>query len=100
MTASAARRWNLWGGVITALTVAGAVLWAFPLYWGVVSSLKPDDEVVRLGLQSTMPAPARQPASGRVACSSPAVAKARPGQPLFRSPVVQPGAAEWERRRR
>ena len=24
-----------------------AVLWAFPLYWGVISSLKPDDEVVR-----------------------------------------------------
>ena len=33
--------------MITALTVAGAVLWAFPLYWGVISSLKPDDEVVR-----------------------------------------------------
>ena len=43
----AARRWNFWGGVITALTLAAAVLWAFPLYWGVISSLKPDDEVVR-----------------------------------------------------
>ncbi len=36
-----------WGGIITALTVFRAVLWAFPLYWGVVSSLKPEDEVVR-----------------------------------------------------
>jgi multiple sugar transport system permease protein len=38
---------NFWGGVITILTVAAAVLWAFPLYWGVISSLKPEDEVVR-----------------------------------------------------
>ena len=29
------------------LTVAAAVLWAFPLYWGVITSLKPEDEVVR-----------------------------------------------------
>ena len=47
MTAATARRWNLWGGAITALTILGAVLWAFPLYWGVISSLKPEDEVVR-----------------------------------------------------
>jgi multiple sugar transport system permease protein len=38
---------NFWGGIITVLTVAAAVLWAFPLYWGVISSLKPEDEVVR-----------------------------------------------------
>lgn len=38
---------NFWGGVITALTVLCALLWAFPLYWGVISSLKPEDEVVR-----------------------------------------------------
>ncbi|MES2814704.1 MAG: carbohydrate ABC transporter permease, partial [Pseudomonadota bacterium] len=38
---------NLWGGIITVLTVLAAVLWAFPLYWGVISSLKPEDEVVR-----------------------------------------------------
>jgi multiple sugar transport system permease protein len=38
---------NLWGGVITVLTVLCALLWAFPLYWGVISSLKPEDEVVR-----------------------------------------------------
>ncbi|BCG78048.1 carbohydrate ABC transporter permease [Mesorhizobium sp. 113-3-3] len=47
MNAMAARRWNFWGGIITALTVVWALLWAFPLYWGVISSLKPDDEVIR-----------------------------------------------------
>ena len=47
MTAAGARRWNFWGAVITLATVLCAVLWAFPLYWGVVSSLKPEDEVIR-----------------------------------------------------
>ncbi len=47
MTAASARRANLWGGLITALTVLIALIWAFPLYWGVISSLKPEDEVVR-----------------------------------------------------
>lgn len=47
MTASSMQRANFWGGVITVLTVLAALLWAFPLYWGVISSLKPEDEVVR-----------------------------------------------------
>jgi multiple sugar transport system permease protein len=47
MTAAGARRWNFWGGVITAITVVCAVLWAFPLYWGVISSVKPEHQVVR-----------------------------------------------------
>jgi multiple sugar transport system permease protein len=47
MTAAGMQRANFWGGVITVLTILGAILWAFPLYWGVVSSLKPEDEVVR-----------------------------------------------------
>lgn len=38
---------NFWGAIITILTVLAAILWAFPLYWGVISSLKPEDEVVR-----------------------------------------------------
>jgi multiple sugar transport system permease protein len=42
-----AQRWNLFGGLMTTLTVAFALLWIFPLYWGVISSLKPEDEVVR-----------------------------------------------------
>lgn len=47
MTAAGARQWNLWAGLITLLTVVCAVVWAFPLYWGIVSSLKPEHEVVR-----------------------------------------------------
>jgi multiple sugar transport system permease protein len=47
MTAANAGRWNLIGLSITLLTVFLAVLWAFPLYWGIVSSLKPENEVVR-----------------------------------------------------
>lgn len=47
MNAVTARRWNFAGGAISALTVLGAILWAFPLYWGIVSSLKSEDEVIR-----------------------------------------------------
>lgn len=47
MTAAGMQRANFWGGVITVLTIVFALLWAFPLYWGVISSLKPEDEVVR-----------------------------------------------------
>jgi multiple sugar transport system permease protein len=47
MNATAARRWNLAGGVITLVTIICAILWAFPLYWAVITSLKPEDEVVR-----------------------------------------------------
>lgn len=47
MKPTTAKRLNLAGFAITLTTVIIAVLWAFPLYWGVVSSLKPEDEVVR-----------------------------------------------------
>ena len=47
MTVTGMQRANFWGGVITVLTILFALIWAFPLYWGVVSSLKPEDEVVR-----------------------------------------------------
>ena len=47
MTGTVTQRCNFGAGLITALTVICAVLWAFPLYWGVVTSLKPEDEVVR-----------------------------------------------------
>jgi multiple sugar transport system permease protein len=33
--------------LLTTLTVAFAVLWAFPLYWALITSFKPEDEVVR-----------------------------------------------------
>lgn len=41
------QRLNIAGLLITLLTVVAAVVWAFPLYWGVVSSLKPESEVIR-----------------------------------------------------
>lgn len=47
MTPATARRFNIYGAMITVLTVVCAVLWAFPIYWGIISSLKPEDEVVR-----------------------------------------------------
>ena len=47
MSSSTARRLNVIGLAITLFTVFCAVLWAFPIYWGIVSSLKPDNEVVR-----------------------------------------------------
>ena len=31
--------------------MVGAVLWAFPLYWGLVTTFKPENEVVRPGVQ-------------------------------------------------
>ena len=47
MNSLSARRWNLAGALITLVTVVWAVIWAFPLYWAVVTSLKPEDEVIR-----------------------------------------------------
>lgn len=53
MTATRAarlRRINTAGAIITILTVLGAIFWAFPLYWGVMTSLKPEQDIVRPGL--------------------------------------------------
>ncbi|TYC51187.1 carbohydrate ABC transporter permease [Rhodobacterales bacterium] len=47
MTPAKAKRYNVAGAVITIFTVICAVLWAFPLYWGIINSLKPEDEVIR-----------------------------------------------------
>jgi len=45
------RALDLVGLVITVITVLGAIFWAFPLYWAVITSLKPDSEVVQAGIQ-------------------------------------------------
>ncbi len=47
MTPAIARRYNIAGAIITLVTVIAALLWAFPIYWGIVSSFKLEDEVVR-----------------------------------------------------
>jgi len=43
------RQLNIAGGIISVITVICAVIWAFPLYWAVVTTLKPEDEVVQAG---------------------------------------------------
>ncbi|MBV9909802.1 MAG: carbohydrate ABC transporter permease [Hyphomicrobiales bacterium] len=45
------RHLDLVGLVITLATLAGAVLWAFPLYWGLVTTFKHEYEIVRPGFQ-------------------------------------------------
>src|SRR5277367_4451184 len=44
------RRFDLVGLLLTLATLALAVLWAFPLYWGMVTTFKPEYEVVRAGV--------------------------------------------------
>lgn len=44
------RRLNSAGLAITLVTVLGALLWSFPLYWAIVTSLKPEQDIVRPGL--------------------------------------------------
>src|SRR3569623_2976480 len=39
------------GLIITVLTVLGAIAWAYPLYWAVVTTLKPESEVIQPGVQ-------------------------------------------------
>jgi multiple sugar transport system permease protein len=44
------RHFDLVGLIITLLTVVLAVLWAFPLYWGLITTFKHDYEVIQPGL--------------------------------------------------
>jgi multiple sugar transport system permease protein len=37
--------------LLTLLTVGGAVFWLFPIYWALVTSFKPEDEVVQPGIR-------------------------------------------------
>ena len=45
------RRINKVGAVISVLTLLGAVFWAFPIYWALVTSFKPEQDVVRPGIE-------------------------------------------------
>jgi multiple sugar transport system permease protein len=45
------RHLDLVGLVITLSTLVFAILWAFPLYWGMVTTFKPEYEIVRPGVQ-------------------------------------------------
>lgn len=53
MTVAQARRikrYSKAGLVITLITVLAAIFWAFPIYWGVITSLKFEQDVVKPGL--------------------------------------------------
>jgi multiple sugar transport system permease protein len=39
------------GFMIDAVTLIGAAIWAFPLYWALVTTFKPENEVVRPGVE-------------------------------------------------
>jgi multiple sugar transport system permease protein len=39
------------GLIITLVTLVGAIIWAFPLYWGLVTTFKHEYEIVRPGFQ-------------------------------------------------
>jgi multiple sugar transport system permease protein len=45
------RHWDLVGLVFTLITLGLAIVWAFPLYWALVTTFKPEYEVVRPGIQ-------------------------------------------------
>ena len=45
------RHLDLIGLVVTLMTLFLAVVWAFPLYWGLITTFKPEYEVVRPGVQ-------------------------------------------------
>lgn len=47
----AARRFSPMGLLITLLTIFAALVWAFPLYWAIVTTLKPEHEVVESGFR-------------------------------------------------
>lgn len=43
-------RHRIGGTLLTLLTLVAAAIWAFPLYWALVTTLKPEDEVVQPGI--------------------------------------------------
>ena len=45
------RHLDLIGLVVTLMTLFLAIVWAFPLYWGLITTFKPEYEVVRPGVQ-------------------------------------------------
>ncbi len=42
---------NRTGLLITMLTILGALFWAFPIYWALVTSFKPEQDVVQPGVE-------------------------------------------------
>ena len=50
-SATRLRHYNVAAGVITAVTIVLALIWAFPLYWALITSIKPEAEVVEPGIR-------------------------------------------------
>jgi len=40
------KKFDVGGLILTLITVICALLWAFPIYWGVITSLKPESQVI------------------------------------------------------
>ena len=40
------RAFDIGGLILTLITLVFAILWAFPIYWGVITSLKPESQVI------------------------------------------------------
>ena len=51
VSASSKKPIGLTGKLLTALTVAGALFWFFPIYWALVTSFKHEEEVVQTGIR-------------------------------------------------
>ena len=45
------QRLNKIGAAITILTLLAAIFWAFPIYWALVTTFKPEQDVVREGIE-------------------------------------------------
>jgi multiple sugar transport system permease protein len=45
------RRINRFAGVLTLLTLLGAICWAFPIYWALVTTFKPEQDIVQPGIE-------------------------------------------------
>lgn len=45
------QRFNFGGAVLTLITVVAAAIWAFPLYWALVTSLQTDNDVIAPGVR-------------------------------------------------
>jgi multiple sugar transport system permease protein len=44
------RRLDVGGLILTVVTVIAAILWAFPLYWALITTLKPEHQVIEKGV--------------------------------------------------
>ncbi|CDP50033.1 carbohydrate ABC transporter permease [Paradevosia shaoguanensis] len=43
------KAFDLGGAILAVITVLSAIIWAFPLYWGIITTLKPEFQVVEPG---------------------------------------------------